>query len=195
MSAPGLVPWLKQLTGAESKEAGIGNRMITCMDTSGQGFAIWLNVLYLLPLTYLFARFFVRSYLYRKEPGKQPTHIHAAERAGLDALKGVSREIQKAVEVNGEASATEDEAKATKAANGTVNGTANGTANGTSKAAANGANGANGVKTRSANKKANQEGFAPVSTKKGAKKGGKETPPSVPEAKGQNPFEVLDGKS
>lgn len=94
-----------------SKLPGANYRMVPCLDTNGQTFAVSLNVSYLLPLTYLFVRFFVRSYLYRKEPSApQPTHMHAAEKAGLDALKGVSREIQKAVEVNGETSeATEDE--------------------------------------------------------------------------------------
>ncbi|KKK16976.1 hypothetical protein P175DRAFT_0431826 [Aspergillus ochraceoroseus IBT 24754] len=126
-SASGLA-WIKQVAfraaGAEGIAENVGQGegnaavpqevhvgpMITCMDTTGQGFAIWLNVAYLLPLTYLFARFFVRSYLYRKEPS-QPTHMNAAEKAGLDALKEVSREIQKAVEMSGEASeTTEDEA-------------------------------------------------------------------------------------
>lgn len=99
------------LAPVDSELPGVDYRMVTCMDTTGQGFAISLNVSYLLPLTYLFVRFFVRSYLYRKEPSTpQPTHMHAAEKAGMDALKGVSREIQKSVEVNGETSeATEDE--------------------------------------------------------------------------------------
>jgi hypothetical protein len=92
---------------------------INCVDTSGQAFAISLNVMYLLPLTYLFARFFVRSYLQRKEPEnkqKPATQIHIAEQAGLDALKGVSREIRKAVmEMNGDGdtSATDEEFLAT----------------------------------------------------------------------------------
>jgi hypothetical protein len=38
---------------------------VSCIDTSGQTFAIWLNVLYLAPLTALFVRFFVKSYLKR----------------------------------------------------------------------------------------------------------------------------------
>jgi hypothetical protein len=90
---------------------------IDCVDTSGQAFAIWLNVGYLLPLTYLFARFFVRSYLQRKEPvdlklQKPATQIHLAEQAGRDALRGVSREIRRAVmEMNGDGdtSATDEE--------------------------------------------------------------------------------------
>ncbi|KAB8068375.1 GNS1/SUR4 family-domain-containing protein [Aspergillus leporis] len=128
-AASGMGPWLKKLgfraAGAEGIAENVGyvpvpgtdskphvGPMVTCMDTSGQAFAVWLNVTYLLPLTYLFVRFFIRSYLSRKDPGpQQPTHMHAAEKAGLDALKRVSREIQKSVEMSGETSeATEDEA-------------------------------------------------------------------------------------
>lgn len=88
---------------------------IDCVDNNGQAFAIWLNVLYLLPLTYLFARFFVKSYLRRKEPAekqKPATQIQQVEKAGLDALKGVSREIRRAaMEQNGDGdtSATDEE--------------------------------------------------------------------------------------
>lgn len=38
---------------------------LPCVTTAGETFAIWLNVLYLAPLTYLFVRFFIRSYLRR----------------------------------------------------------------------------------------------------------------------------------
>lgn len=38
-------------------------REVPCIDTSGQTFAIWLNVMYLAPLTVLFMRFFVKSYI------------------------------------------------------------------------------------------------------------------------------------
>ncbi|KAI1927426.1 hypothetical protein LOZ65_002317 [Ophidiomyces ophidiicola] len=86
-------------------------RTFTCMDTSGQAFAIWLNVFYLLPLTWLFARFFVRSYLRRTVPGakRSVSHTHAAEKAGFDALKGVTREIQNAViEMHGDGTVPTD---------------------------------------------------------------------------------------
>ncbi|KAI7977556.1 hypothetical protein EIK77_000506 [Talaromyces pinophilus] len=87
---------------------------IDCVDNSGQAFAIWLNVMYLLPLTYLFARFFVKSYLRRKEPAQQKagTQIQQVEKAGLDALKGVSREIRRAAleqNGNGDTSASEED--------------------------------------------------------------------------------------
>lgn len=117
-SGSGPASWLKKLTSADSTHpdtAAQETQMVHCLHSGGQGFAVWLNVSYLLPLTVLFLRFFVRSYLSRKDqPGTttaQPTHIHAAERAGMDALRDVSREIQKSVEVHGETSeaTTEDE--------------------------------------------------------------------------------------
>jgi hypothetical protein len=40
-------------------------RRIPCLQNSGQAFAIWLSILYLLPLTYLFVRFFSGSYIQR----------------------------------------------------------------------------------------------------------------------------------
>lgn len=67
---------------------------VPCIDTSGQTFAIWLNVLYLAPLTVLFIRFFVKSYLRRSGKGSTySTTAEKAELAGKDALKGVGREL------------------------------------------------------------------------------------------------------
>jgi hypothetical protein len=91
-------------------------RTVQCIDTSGQTFAIWFNVLYLTPLTALFVRFFVKSYLQRSQKGAKGSHSTkhgAAEKAGKDALKGAEREIY----TNG-------------SANGHANGHANGKANG-----------------------------------------------------------------
>ncbi|KAH8815739.1 fatty acid elongase-like protein [Xylogone sp. PMI_703] len=67
---------------------------VPCIDTSGQTFAIWLNVLYLAPLTWLFVRFFIRSYLRRTGP-KQLGHVRldVVENAAEDALKGLQREM------------------------------------------------------------------------------------------------------
>jgi hypothetical protein len=62
---------------ASVESAGLGNikshtvyQMTPCIDTSGQTFAIWLNVFYLTPLTVLFVRFFVRSYFRPQKGGK-----------------------------------------------------------------------------------------------------------------------------
>ncbi|PGH21469.1 hypothetical protein AJ80_03260 [Polytolypa hystricis UAMH7299] len=81
-------------------------RTYTCMDTSGQAFAIWLNVLYLLPLTFLFARFFIRSYLRRTDAKRTKKDTHPVEHAGRDAIKGVTREIRNAVIEMGSTSST-----------------------------------------------------------------------------------------
>ncbi|CAK7219035.1 hypothetical protein SEUCBS140593_003751 [Sporothrix eucalyptigena] len=40
-------------------------KAMSCIATSSETFAIWLNVLYLAPLTYLFVKFFITSYLRR----------------------------------------------------------------------------------------------------------------------------------
>lgn len=68
---------------------------VRCIDTSGQTFAVWLNVFYLAPLTVLFVRFFIRSYTRRtSKPSPTSEHgIRAVEHAGVDALKGVDRGI------------------------------------------------------------------------------------------------------
>lgn len=110
--------------------------------------------------------------------------MHAAEKAGLDALKGVSREIQKAVEVNGETSetteTTEDEA-AVKAQN----------SKGKAPVAVNNQPKDSPIRTRSsAAKKAagsRQEGFSPV--KKGVKKS--EGSAGSSPAQTTNPYGVL----
>jgi hypothetical protein len=67
---------------------------IHCIDTSGQTFAIWLNVLYLMPLTVLFVRFFIKSYIRRtSKAGGRENRQGQLEKAGLDALKGIEREL------------------------------------------------------------------------------------------------------
>jgi hypothetical protein len=208
-AATGLA-WIKQVAfraaGAEGIAENVGQsgddlgaprevvqpgRMITCMDTSGQGFAIWLNVAYLLPLTYLFARFFVRSYLYRKEPGVPTTHVQAAEQAGLEALKSVSREIQKAAEMSGETSeTTEDEAIARSRANhlqATTEDSPIRTRSGAAKKAA-----------RRTGGQQSEQGFSPVPASKSAKKASKEeaqSPGTAADVKTSNPFGVLGGSA
>lgn len=105
---------------AAADGSGVQYQMVDCVDTSGQAFAIWLNVFYLLPLTVLFGRFFVRSYLKKMDPRSSKHPAQLAERAGLDALSRVGREIKKAaMEMHGDAtespssgtsSGTEDDA-------------------------------------------------------------------------------------
>ncbi|KAI5198825.1 hypothetical protein AUEXF2481DRAFT_37146 [Aureobasidium subglaciale EXF-2481] len=69
---------------------------INCLDTTGQSFAVWLNILYLFPLTVLFVRFFVRAYLFRSGSNKSRTKRHSASRATKEAAHGTNREIEHA---------------------------------------------------------------------------------------------------
>lgn len=200
-----VLPWLKKLVfraaGAEGIAENVGSsgaapgprsgyvqQMTTCMDTTGQAFAIWLNVSYLLPLTYLFARFFVRSYLNRKDL-KQPTPMEAAEKAGMDALKGLSREIQRAA-IEGENSnsevTTDDEVIKAQVQKIAEKASVQDSPVRTRSSAAN--------KAKSANT-GSEEGFSTV--KKGAKKQtrGDRQASAAPEAKGENPFGVLDNNA
>lgn len=82
---------------------------MSCITTTGASFAIWLNVLYLAPLTYLFVSFFITSYVKRSnaeaklsKTGKK-TVVDAdrrlsnamltAEKAGWDAARGLEQEM------------------------------------------------------------------------------------------------------
>ncbi|CAH0049389.1 unnamed protein product [Clonostachys solani] len=73
-----------------------------CVATTGESFAIWLNVLYLAPLTYLFVSFFIASYVKRsnaahKSNGKSSRRLSSnvvmAEKAGWDAAKSIEKEV------------------------------------------------------------------------------------------------------
>ncbi|KAI1267373.1 hypothetical protein F5Y18DRAFT_336395 [Xylariaceae sp. FL1019] len=75
---------------------------VDCIDTTGQTFAIWLNVFYLAPLTYLFVSFFIASYLRRSKAesvrGKtadqrRRSNLVLAEKASWDATRGLEREM------------------------------------------------------------------------------------------------------
>ena len=72
---------------------------VHCLDTSGQAFAILLNCLYLAPLTWLFARFFVKAYLTQLERRRSST---SSDRVNIsktfdDATKGVGRRLSEAL--------------------------------------------------------------------------------------------------
>jgi hypothetical protein len=74
---------------------------VHCLDTSGQVFAILLNCMYLLPLTWLFLQFFITSYLKRGETRRHSSASELAVRARQslqDASKGVARRLSEAVE-------------------------------------------------------------------------------------------------
>lgn len=96
--------------------------IVPAIVTTGQTFAIWLNVLYLAPLTYLFVRFFITSYLRRsnaeskrKGKGRRESQVAVAEKAGWDAARSIEAEVY----------GTPD-----NVANGRVNGSVKGSPNG-----------------------------------------------------------------
>jgi hypothetical protein len=73
-----------------------------CITSSGQTFAVWLNVFYLAPLTYLFVSFYIESYLRRSsQPSRRSAprrlsmsnNVQLAEKAGWEAAKNVEREV------------------------------------------------------------------------------------------------------
>ncbi|CAP68722.1 uncharacterized protein PODANS_7_6910 [Podospora anserina S mat+] len=77
-----------------------GRQVTPCITSSGTTFAIWLNVFYLTPLTYLFVSFFIESYLRRSNaPAKNVKNrrlsnsVAIAEKAGWEAAKNVEREV------------------------------------------------------------------------------------------------------
>jgi hypothetical protein len=100
-------------------------RKMPCITSSGETFAVWLNVCYLAPLTYLFVSFFIESYLRRSSAGanrpgrngavdargapvaarRLSNSVQLAEKAGWEAAKNVEREVYG--ESNEEAVATE----------------------------------------------------------------------------------------
>ncbi|CAI6336301.1 unnamed protein product [Periconia digitata] len=68
---------------------------VPCIDTSGQAFAIYLNLIYLAPLTVLFVRFFIKSYIKRTSPNaRNPTKHEAITKSARDAMRGVDREVE-----------------------------------------------------------------------------------------------------
>ncbi|KAL1874263.1 hypothetical protein Daus18300_003627 [Diaporthe australafricana] len=103
-----------------TQETVYTQEVVPCINTTGQTFAIWLNVLYLAPLTYLFVKFFITSYLRRsnagsvqgKGKGSRESQVAVAEKAGWDAAQSIQQEVY------GEGSSS----------NGQANGQANGKA-------------------------------------------------------------------
>jgi len=61
---------------------------VNCIDTSGEAFAIYLNLLYLAPLTFLFARFFIKAYTGR---GRARTASQAAKQAKQSGNVAIER--------------------------------------------------------------------------------------------------------
>lgn len=92
---------------------------VPCIDTSGQAFAIYLNLIYLAPLTGLFMRFFVKSYFRRTNPKAkhQSKHTPISKAAG-DAMHGVEREIGSITEEGKDTTANNGPVRGRKGVNG-----------------------------------------------------------------------------
>ena len=71
---------------------------VNCIDTTGEAFAIYLNLLYLAPLTALFARFFYKAYTQR---GRARTASQAARKAS-ESAKQAEKETEQYIEEHGE---------------------------------------------------------------------------------------------
>lgn len=92
---------------------------VPCIDTSGQAFAIYLNLIYLAPLTGLFMRFFVKSYFRRTNPkAKHQTKHTPISKAAGDAVHGVEREIESISEEGKDGSANTGSVRGRKGVNG-----------------------------------------------------------------------------
>lgn len=112
-------------------------QVVPCIITTGQTFAIWLNVLYLAPLTYLFVKFFITSYLRRagaesarKDKGNRESQLASAEKAGWDAARNLEAEVYGTPEPVRLGSKATNGTPTGKAVNGSPNGkAANGSAN------------------------------------------------------------------
>ncbi|KAM7193592.1 GNS1/SUR4 family domain containing protein [Rhypophila sp. PSN 637] len=120
------------VSAIDKSKTAYGLQAVPCVSSNAQTFAIWLNVFYLAPLTYLFVSFFIDSYLRRsnaadkKAAAKKDTaarrlsnNVAMAEKAGWEAAKNVEREVYG----QGNEQAIEDDVVSSK---GSVRGKANG---------------------------------------------------------------------
>jgi hypothetical protein len=123
-------------TPSETPQVNHGQATVPCITTTGATFAIWLNVLYLAPLTYLFVKFFITSYLRRSsaesrrvktaakvdsERARRASNVLLAEKAGWDAAKDLEKEVygeNGAPTTNGKHAANGKVARANGIANG-----------------------------------------------------------------------------
>jgi len=120
------------------EEVTYAQKVVPCITTTGETFAIWLNVLYLAPLTYLFVKFFITSYIRRSTAEsarvkkdvdhkvRRLSNVTLAEKAGWDAAKDLEKEVY------GENGSAVVEAESRLSVNGRVT-RANGKANGRAK--------------------------------------------------------------
>lgn len=91
---------------------------VPCLDTPGQALAVVFNVVYLTPLTWLFARFFIRSYLASGSKSAAPKVRDASKQAvnGLEKTGSVGLDVEDtSVMMNGNGNGIEQVVKASAA--------------------------------------------------------------------------------
>jgi hypothetical protein len=67
---------------------------VNCIDTTGEAFAIYLNLFYLAPLTFLFARFFYKAYVNRGKPRKASQSAKKILASGKEAEKKTEEKVE-----------------------------------------------------------------------------------------------------
>ncbi|KAL8649995.1 MAG: hypothetical protein Q9226_005330 [Calogaya cf. arnoldii] len=67
---------------------------VNCLDTSGQTFAILLNVLYLTPLAYMFIQFFYTNYIKKAQSSSPPSISENVRQSGKKAAKELRQEVK-----------------------------------------------------------------------------------------------------
>lgn len=72
---------------------------VNCLDTSGEVAAILFNLTYLLPLTWLFVNFFIKSYSKRRNEPPPPTKYDNTKASGKDATKSLEDKIKDTMDV------------------------------------------------------------------------------------------------
>lgn len=111
MSKPGASAYIPSAGDMEHKLEKIWERRfethyrsewsrVNCIDTTGEAFAIYLNLLYLAPLTWLFGRFFVRAYTARGKSGR-PRSASAAAQVAADVAREAREDTEQSFEKGG----------------------------------------------------------------------------------------------
>ncbi|KAL8830125.1 MAG: hypothetical protein Q9170_005885 [Blastenia crenularia] len=70
---------------------------INCLDTSGQTFAILLNVFYLAPLTAMFVQLFISKYTKNARSSSPPSKTDDVQQSGKGAVKDLKKELEEAM--------------------------------------------------------------------------------------------------
>jgi hypothetical protein len=90
-----------QIAGSEpSGTTTITQQMMPCTTTSGHAFAIWLHVVYLAPLTWLFVKFFIASYVRRSgaettRSKQKKLELSEKRKGGAALVEGHVREAER----------------------------------------------------------------------------------------------------